>query len=173
MRKSIMKRVLTLFLATMCSASFLVCYAQSTAPNKEETMKFLSNTTQLAVGTPLDDGYYVVYTRFDNDSYTWQMAKTTDSRPPWVYFSANKIPWQEFESFLPNHKVDDQVTSIKLKFKTRVEHSIQMHTGQAQNRRDSFNNEVTIMVPTEKVESMKKAILRLVEIYKDENKSPF
>lgn len=150
--------------------SFATAYSQ--APTKDETINFMTTTLNGAKGTEMSDGFFVTIIEFDGNNYSYTCGKKM-GRANFSTATEN-IPWQEFKSFESNYKVNEDITSVRLKFKIKVEGALYLNTENGNNAKSATYTEGFVMlVPTEKAESFKKGIMRLVELAKATNKDPF
>jgi hypothetical protein len=151
-------------LTTLIVAFSLITNAQAKKPTKEETVKYLNTLCQAGLGMAKGKDFIINSVVL---TYTSLEVKTT---PNISVSTWSNIPWQEFISI--------EVLSpgkLLVIFKTAM--PFQMHqpatgTSQAYSN-DEPEKSIHLYAPVDKIESAKKAVMRLVEIAKDENKDPF
>jgi len=142
-------------------------------PTQEETINFISNTVQGAIGTDFGSSISIKEYTFNYNSLNLYCKKTSD----WSGFKYKyeNIRWQDFRDFDTDTRVTDIATKVMLNFKTKIASKLSFYNsnGDFITESESYTDQLPFTIPTEKISSFKKAILRLVEIAKEENKDPF
>ena len=152
----------------LLAIGLLVCLeslkAQTKKPTKDETVQYLNKLCQAGLGISKGKEFIINSVDF---TYNSLEVKTT----PNISISKwSNIPWEELESM--------EILSSSIwfvKFKTLMPfNSSQPESGQSLAYSSSQpENSFHIYAPADKMESAKKAVMRLVEIAKEENKDPF
>ena len=153
-------------------ATIFIIHAQDKKPTKEETIDFMFKTLSGSKGTEMSDGYFINRIEFDGSNYTYACGKKMGN----TGFATEtvNIPWNEFKEFDSDHEVNEEIVSVRLKFKIKVEGALYLNAGNGNNSKSAtYQDGFVMIIPTTKTESFKKAILRLIELAKEENKDPF
>ncbi|MEY3499944.1 MAG: hypothetical protein RL308_1613 [Bacteroidota bacterium] len=176
-----MKKLITICL--IIAATFTV-NAQGSKPTKEQTLAYLTKTFKLTEGEiVINKGFnkysYEVYEFSENKiivrtkHYDW--FQDQDRKDIYYYTIYSDLKWEDvisiklisFDQITGGYSYSsDNLDSIIVKFSTKFK----------ENSGDSptyFYDELHISVIKSKAESFKKALERLVEIAKEENKNPF
>ena len=170
-----MKKLLLLFLFITITS---FANAQDAKPSKEETQKFLNNMLSSVIGNPQDSDQPTIRKiqkqSFTND-FSDYLRQNGDNefreRDEYI-----RIPWQDFTDFIVITQKNDIQTIVRLIFKTKMEEKYFCCYVDEDNGIPALTfttDQFLIFLPNDKVESCKKAILRLAEIAKEENKDPF
>ena len=170
-----MKRLLISFLFI---AGALSAQAQDSKPSKEATQKFLNNILSQVVGNPQDALQpkirLIQKQSFENDFTKYILINGSDN-----YFRERSeyinVPWQDFTDFIV--EINGGIQSyVRIIFKSNMEYESFCCFVDEDKGDPSFSiytNQFLIYIPTDKLESCKKAFLRLSELAKEENKDPF
>ncbi len=139
--------------------------AQEGKPTKEETVKFLNNQLQVSIG-PDKNGDVITFIELKYDSYIIEFQSNLGQRIKLVYSS---LPWDQVKE-IANEIDYDNYSSLTINFNRNIQYTVEGLTPLPEIKNDI---EININVPKDKIESCKKAILRLAEIAKEENQDPF
>ena len=135
-----------------------------TKPTKEETLAFLRRTCESTIGKTSDDKKFIK-TTFSYNNITTEYLIMGNQDNSIDEFSL--IKWENATQILIWEPGDEQeINDVMIKFSSQV---LLEQDGGAGKYRDS----VYFYYPEIKRESVKKAIERLIEIAKEENKDPF
>lgn len=171
-----MKRLLTI--VAFCITNAVILQAQDNKPTKEQTVAFLDRTLKETKGWDLPWGWGVVdNTSFKDNSVEYHTNFSMDGETFYEStFTFEDIRWDRFEDMTYNQEgaYYEVMFSVNNTYKNQT---IYVHEKLKQTMEDKIETNVQsnlyLFVPEGKVESVKKAILRLVEIAKEENKDPF
>ena len=154
----------------LLSVTFAV-QAQNAKPSKEETIRFMNAVLKSVEGSVVEvkssiGEHTIEQQTFDGTSYALHgyYPITKDKHLPTEVFS--EIKWQSMDTeSIIGHKISDDFTQVVVYFSSKCKHDgiegIQ------------YRDSMYMYVPTSKLPSFKKALLRLAEIAKEENKDPF
>jgi hypothetical protein len=176
-----MKKLLTLCLLGILS---LGTYAQA-KPTKQQIIDYLDKALKSAVG----------YIRYKNDKGdTWRIqnysfgpseisseAKRSNSvtgKTSFNYDQYTNIRWESLKSIeidkSPSENMDEELTYMFVVFTDKLRYDAQAHGNEVGMSDDMhYPKGFSIYVLRNKAESIKKAMERLAEIAKEENKDPF
>jgi len=171
-----------LFLSFLFLAFVFMVQAQDAKPTKEETVKFLNSICQKMIGR--ENAEYSEYSKFQiceftNTSYIvkWKTNEPNHAEHLHTFFWEN-ISWED-NTKITIDQTFGEIIKVLVEFKLGIPFKETFTT---------YNNDGSIReskvtegrgpffrayIPEEKFESFKKAILRLSEIAKEENKDPF
>lgn len=133
-------------------------------PSKEETIKFMNDVLKNFEGNKINTVEYKTIT-FDGNQIAYHCAITSDGRNE-ESTSTYIFKWESYTGFTKENKIDDSFICLVTKFNSKIAVPI---NGKIYYMDDEFG----FNIPTNKLPSFKKAILRLVEIAKEEHKDPF
>jgi hypothetical protein len=179
-----MKQLLTLCLLSILSLS---SYAQS-KPTKQQTIDYIDKTLKMSIG-------YKVYSVSDNKrvisglitAYSFshtgvdekkQEKDLVDGETSNWHKTYSNVNWESLSSVDVDKENslwrDDELAVINIEFTTKVKldyyrNGIEVTMGDAVRYPNSF----ALFVLKTKADSIKKALERLAEIAKEENKDPF
>lgn len=145
----------------------ILANAQDNKPTKEETVKFIDRTLKKAIGEKAHIFLDLTITdyQFNLDKITIVTKQGTHRPESEIY---ENMDWAGFDEFYEPAASDNQnIEDVGLVFKSKVK-----TTFQGESKYNS--NSVILSVRKENVESVKKAILHLVKLAKEEEGSnPF
>ncbi len=161
-----MKKLLFLFLFAI---AINFASAQDAKPTKEETQKFITNMISQVIGSPQKAGKSIlIKSQSFNEKFTeFTIKKGIGDDNNYIY-EYNNISWGQLTDF--QIQEEGFVSILVLLFKSNLQQKIKESDGKVQT---SFTISLLLYVPTEKLESCKKAFLRLKGIAEEENKDPF
>ena len=155
-----MKKILTicLLVAITCAVN-----AQQ-KPTKEETIAFMNRTLKSTIGFE-GMGGKVIEIDFNQNTYT---KKTYYDLAGGFYsnYIISGIPWDKLEA----NKFEVRGLNLRIFFSQGYRHQYKVDD---RPEKIEFISSLDITLPSDKIESFKKACIRLCEIYKEENKDPF
>lgn len=159
-----MKKLLLFLLFT---ATILVSQAQNKKPTKEETIKYLNTLAQGSLGKSWSAGEGAInFVQITDKSVTMQTVKG-------CVRTWNNIPWHEYDS---SHMYQNKmIVSFKQSMLTKYA-CPDVEANNSKQLAFEFNDpedSFYIFLASDKMENFKKAIHRLSEIAKEENKDPF
>jgi hypothetical protein len=169
-----MKKLITICL--IVAATFTV-KAQDAKPTKEQTLAYLTKTFKLAEGEDHSQKGYTTkdrYTQLNFDPNLIEMKQeyydTNIQQNIFILIKYPNIKWETVSwGGIDNYSDSGKVAEITLYLDSKVrEIYIENNID-----RGKFQNNVRIPILASKAESFKKALQRLVEIAKEENKNPF
>ena len=166
-----MKQVLLSFLF---SAFLFFVQAQETKPSKEVTQKFLSKILSQVVGNlPWEGAPQPIQKQVLNMDFT-NYTMQTQSDETYKRTEFINIPWEDITTLdVTTNRI---VSWININFKSKMEyrhHCCFVDEDKGVPLTTNYEDQMRIYVLTDNVESCKKALLRLSEIAKEENKDPF
>ncbi|WP_126546941.1 hypothetical protein [Hymenobacter amundsenii] len=137
------------------------------SPTKEVTIKYMQTALKGVIGTEITTDYFISEVKFDGSEYEYYSRK----QPSYLGFinRTEQIPWHDFKKFDEDHKVDERITSVTMIFNIKVEGDLITirENGEHWAKVDTYKESIVMLVPNEKVESFKKAVLRMVELAGD------
>ncbi len=157
-----MKKLITICL--LVATTFSV--NAQTKPTKEETLAFLRRTCESTIGKTSDDKKFIK-TTFSYNNITTEYLYMGYEDSSIDEFSL--IKWENATEILMwEHSTGDEqeISDVMIKFSSQVLLEQNGGTGE-------YRDSVYFYYPEIKRESVKKAIERLIEIAKEENKDPF
>ncbi len=172
-----MKKILLPFLLF---AIVFTAQAQDAKPTKEATQKFLNTMLSQVVGNVEDVAQPTIRLiqkqYFDND-FTKYLRENRTGDDMFEREEYLKLGWQDLTD-IKVIRTDKIQSMIRLKFNSKMENKhfccfLDEEKDKTVPISFNYTDQFFIYVPTDKVESCKKAFLRLVEIAKEENKDPF
>lgn len=163
----------TIVLVTLAFLSISFVQAQDKKPTKEETIAFIKRTTEATVGKEIGWGAILEESSFSVDGYTTK--QTISGTHGFTVETYRLLKWETMDSnrwseTAPQEGIE--VIEIGVYFSSKVKHVRDFNLSD-NNDKDEYTNELMVYIPKDKLESMKKAFLRLSEIAKEENKDPF
>jgi beta-galactosidase GanA len=141
--------------------------ANTQEPTKEETVKFINKTLNKAIGEKTTEYHTVTDVQFTLDKITNVASSSIDNKPSITIYE--NMDWAGFIEFPARISQPDNgnIKKISVLFTSKVKKT---YKGEV----DYDYNNCFLTVPTGSVESVKKAILHLVELAKEEEDSnPF
>ena len=138
-------------------------HGQKAQPTKEETITFMEKVLKGGVGMSFEWETIIQDVTFEGDN----MVIFSSSDENRTYYISN-LPWEYLDK--SNFKSGNSYCNFGIYFTKNYK------------RRDKyadypeateFLNELNLSIPHDKIESFKKACIRLSEIYAEENKDPF
>jgi hypothetical protein len=152
-----MKKLLTIYLliATICTVN------AQTKPTKEETIAFMNRTLKSTIGF---NG--IVEIDFNQNTYTLKDYTSVGAKGFYSSHTSSGIPWETLQA----DSFHIHGNRLRIIFSRNYRHKYQVHNSP---EIEEFISSLDIKLPFDKVESFKKACIRLSEIAKEENKDPF
>lgn len=154
-----------LLIITLClNASFV--YAQTSNPTKEETVKFIDKTLKKAIGEKISIDLVLTDIHFNPDKLIVVSSYASERPETDIY---ENMDWTRFSILYENNNIysSPKIDVIALQFDNKLKTTFD---GKSKYNRQT----VSIYVPKDSVESVKKAILHLVELAKkEEDSNPF
>lgn len=141
-------------------ATAFTSQAQDKKPIKEETVKFIDQALKLRIGTASFKRYTIQEINFKPELIT--LVDLLDDKTRRRFNEYSNIKWET----LINISIDlTEYTKMTLKFEANYKFKYEDYI--------DYSKILTLPIPENKIESLKKAFLRLSEIAKEENKDPF
>jgi hypothetical protein len=169
--------VKTFFLALLLlNAFYTTAYSQS--PTKEETIAFIQNTIEKGIGADVRGELHKVISKvkFEGNKLVYQTESLYDGKLTLEFiYESSTIRWDKYNSFEVKEATKDLVY-ITAYFTSNFKHTVttKFHYEIADDKkREIMKSNLVFCVPSNKVESMKKAFVRLNEIALAEQKDPF
>jgi len=135
-------------------------------PSKESTITFLNKELQKNIGLS-NDGLRTTEVSLTYTSYSQTMQVVdSDTEITLQYLSIN---WEEVSKVVATD-LDNEFSDIEVFFKNGI---TKTRTGLSSRKDINLESSFILTIPTNKIGSCQKAILRLSEIAKEENKDPF
>ena len=154
-----------LLIITLClNASFV--YAQTSNPTKEETVKFIDKTLKKAIGEKISIDLVLTDIHFNPDKLIVVSSYASERPETDIY---ENMDWTRFTLLReqPDSFLSPKIMEIVLYFDSKIK-----STYEGKSKYDG--NTINIYAPKDTVESVKKAILHLVELAKkEEDNNPF
>ncbi len=169
-----MKKLLTICLLI---ATAFTTNAQNGKPTKEQTLSFLTKTFKLSEGetrtritTRTDSKFIKTLCDFSIDkiieNYDFEsVLDGTEKSQGNKGYTYSNLKWESVTSIKLSSQ-EGNLTMVKIEFSSKI------FVRDTDTYKD-YINEITLDIVTSKAESFKKALERLVEIAKEENKNPF
>lgn len=164
-------------------------YIYSQAPTKEETIAFIKSCAQEAIGLRAMDGRVLTdivfnYYKVEQELKYELTPEQTGNGKVHIYQKGSEewplIKWQNVSSIqiLNCHLLENYgFCQLQIHFKLPNQKHIVRIDGLGDKNFDRFVDEYTHFIPISihknKLESVEKAVLRLSQIAKEENKDPF
>ncbi|TVZ59289.1 hypothetical protein NA63_1817 [Flavobacteriaceae bacterium MAR_2010_105] len=170
-----MKKLLTICLIMVTT---FVINAQDKKPTKEETIAFINRTIESSIGSEYNYTYTTKIS-FDYKNYVREsVMKVGDKIVGNHREEFSLLKWENL--FVDNfqlencHIGENDICEIWISFSNQIS-CRETETGLYSDPSDktTYTQTLTMLIPKEKFESIKKACLRLSEIAKEENKDPF
>ena len=156
-----MKKLLTI--CFLIAISFTVNAQQK--PTKEETIAFMNRTLKSTISYMGDDGK-ILETEFNENQYYLKTYLDLGGTGYYSKYTNSQFPWDALEA--DQFKVNGNELRISFSRNYRSKYKIS-----DQPEKEQFISSLDITLPSDKIESFKKACIRLSEIAKEENKDPF
>lgn len=156
-----------LLLSIILISEVFTTQAQTTKPTKDETIKFMATVLKSVEGSVSEDTITLVEQSFNGSSLNTKL-----NQPGLGVFGIetySDIKWESYidDSFHAVQQKGEPYLSVFIYFKTKMKYE-----GEGISKL-KFKDYLCMNIPSDKLPSFKKAILRLVEIAKEENKDPF
>jgi lysophospholipid acyltransferase (LPLAT)-like uncharacterized protein len=146
----------------------LITHAQNAKPSKEEIVKFLNNEMQIGLG-PDGPSVTTTFIEFKYDKYVIKFNQREGSK--FMTLSYSNIPWDKIKSIASEiNTARTACVTLYIHFERSVTKTVE---GEKLEQKIEADTSIFFDIPKDKIESCKKAILRLAEIAKEENKDPF
>ena len=155
-----------LLLIITLSLSGIFINAQSGNPTKEETVKFIDKTLKKAIGEKISIDLVLTDIHFNPDKLIVVSSYASERPETDIY---ENMDWTRFSILYENNNIysSPKIDVIALQFDNKLKTTFD---GKSKYNRQT----VSIYVPKDSVESVKKAILHLVELAKkEEDSNPF
>ena len=155
-----------LLLIITLSLSGIFINAQSGNPSKEETVKFIDKTLKKAIGEKISIDLVLTDIHFNPDKLIVVSSYASERPETDIY---ENMDWTRFTLLReqPNSFLSPKIMEIVLYFDSKIK-----STYEGKSKYDG--NTINIYAPKDTVESVKKAILHLVELAKkEEGNNPF
>lgn len=157
--------------------------AQDQEPTKEETVHFLDRIVKSEIGhtmtgeccSPKGSVWVTTSASFDWGIVTVanEISEPFEKRGDGATcHTRSEIPWHTYTGVSVDSSYTKGFYDVLITFRDNMKHSTSHKCG-TDPYHISYGNRLGISVPYDKIKSVKKAILRLVEIAKGENKDPF
>lgn len=153
-----MKKLITIGL--LIATSFTVNAQEK--PSREQTIKFIDTTLKKFVG---NNDAAEVLKNISFDGVELIKTSTMYNEPSIDKYS--NLHWEELSFAIREDSKVSGFTKIQLSFETNFKQYMSLLN------KERFFDWFTLYVPTDKIQSIEKAFLRLKEIAKEENKDPF
>ena len=146
--------------------------AQDAKPTKEETQKFIGTLLSKVIGEKSSTENMITTSQsFSSDFSAYHFADKFDN--PNTFFASSDVRNIHWDDYLKceGDKVDyaPNIMSVTLFFSSKVERENKIDNDKKVDNGYIF----WVVIPVEKFASVEKALLRLSEIAKEENKDPF
>lgn len=150
------------------------------APSKQETIDFIQSTIEEGIGADVRGQLQDVISKvtFDGNSLRYHTESISNSSGKllleFIYYSTS-IRWDKYSSCEVSEAAEGFVY-IQAYFDVNFKHvfTTKTHYKYAEDQiRQGMQSNLTFCIPTDKVESIKKAFNRLKEISLSEKKNPF
>lgn len=147
--------------------SLLTCvigFAQDSKPTKEETITFMSKTLKAGIGMGFEWDSTIQDVSFHGDKL---VIEATETNRNLIRYNISDLPWEYLD------KSNFESANMKCNFTIRFTKSYKNIITTGGEIVTEFPKKMNISIPEDKIESFKKACIRLCEIAKEENKDPF
>jgi hypothetical protein len=165
-----MKKLLSiLFIAIATMAQ-----AQDTKPTKEETQRFLNSMLSKTIGEIRYEIQPIKTQIFSENFSKYEITYSLEDDNS--YFNTDVITLIKWDNFLVFNTYSEEVydnqnlAQIMVVFSTNIKN---VNTCEICKEKTTYSKQFGFLVLKDKIESAKKAIIRLAEIAKEENKDPF
>jgi hypothetical protein len=157
-----MKKIITICL--LIATTFTV-KAQDGKPTKEQTISFMNRTLKSTIGFEGKDGK-IVEIELNQNKYYLKTYYDLGGSGFYSNFISSEFPWESL--IVDQFEVNGNNLRIIFSQNYRNKYKID-----DQPEKEQFISSLDMTLPFDKIESFKKACLRLAEIAKEENKDPF
>jgi len=163
-----MKKLITICLLI---ATAFIANAQDGKPTKEQTLAYLTKTFSLSDGEwfvdYMNEKVKVDYNIFTMDKITTKTSGVYNSERVETRYETSGIEWESLRQITISEN-----KSIELQFNSSFK-QIEYSSAWKEGFMERSENFLELYILETKIESFKKALGRLVEIAKEENKNPF
>ena len=179
-----MKKLLTICLIM---ATIFTVNAQDKKPTKEETIAYLDKVLKMSVGYNNYRGEagnrssqllitdYIFSEKEIQINY--KVLRILKESTHFESQKFSKIPWENVDKIFERDNKDfngEELSTIEVVFSTKLRYDAEVFNKEVgMDENDHYPNYIQFYVFNDKKESFKKALGRLVEIAKEENKDPF
>jgi hypothetical protein len=160
----------------LLNAFSLTVYSQS--PTKEETIAFIQNTIEKGIGADVRGELQDVISKvkFEGNKLVYYTESLINGKLALEFiYESTSIRWDRYDSLSIKEATKDLIF-ITAFFNSNFKHILTTKTHYKiadDKKREIIKSNLVFCVPINKVESMKKAFIRLKEISLAEQKDPF
>jgi hypothetical protein len=134
-------------------------------PTKEETISFMNRTLKSTISYKSYVGK-ILEIEFNQNQYYLKTYFAVGGGGFYSEYTRSQFPWDALEA--DQFKVNGN--ELRIIFSRNYRSKSKISDGA---EKEQFYSSINILLPSDKIESFKKACIRLSEIAKEENKDPF